>query len=146
MAVKYYCPLCGRRFVDWGAEKLQYKCPSETCNEEPLIKVGETVAEPEAKPDLKRTKKRKQAATPSALDIVEMDSTFIESDDVDEDEEGEDVEEEAEETDSPVVVATEDDDSDTDDALLVDDDDVDSDDDDTFADALDIGADDPDKV
>ena len=34
MAVKYECPECGRRFLEWGAEKFGFKCPvDENCPE-----------------------------------------------------------------------------------------------------------------
>lgn len=29
MAVKYECPECGRRFLEWGAEKVGFKCPND---------------------------------------------------------------------------------------------------------------------
>ena len=29
MAVKYECPECGRRFLEWGAEKSGFKCPND---------------------------------------------------------------------------------------------------------------------
>lgn len=29
MAVKYECPECGRRFLEWGAEKFGFKCPND---------------------------------------------------------------------------------------------------------------------
>lgn len=138
VAVKYYCPLCGRRFVEWGAEKMEFKCPTDVCKGGTLIPVGSSADELDDKPELKRTKKRKAAAAPTpppALDIVEIDSAFIESDDVDDDEEEDEIEEEP---DAPVVVPTEDDSGDDDGALLDDADVVDADDDDTFADALDI--------
>lgn len=38
MPLKYYCPKCDKRFVDWGAEKLGFKCPD--CANEALFKVG----------------------------------------------------------------------------------------------------------
>lgn len=38
MPLKYYCPKCEKRFVDWGAEKLGFKCP--TCVDEILFRVG----------------------------------------------------------------------------------------------------------
>ena len=59
VAVKYICPKCGRRFVDWGAEKLQYKCPSEACKEEPLVLLGSDEEAQEDRPPLKRSRKRK---------------------------------------------------------------------------------------
>ena len=38
MPLKYYCPKCEKRFVDWGAEKLGFKCPG--CTDETLYRVG----------------------------------------------------------------------------------------------------------
>lgn len=38
MPLKYYCPKCDKRFIDWGAEKLGFKCP--TCTGETLFRVG----------------------------------------------------------------------------------------------------------
>lgn len=38
MPLKYYCPKCEKRFIDWGAEKLGFKCP--TCSDETLYRVG----------------------------------------------------------------------------------------------------------
>ena len=29
MPVKYECPKCGRRFTEWGAEKVGFKCPKD---------------------------------------------------------------------------------------------------------------------
>ncbi|HDP36241.1 MAG TPA: hypothetical protein ENN29_14180 [Candidatus Hydrogenedentes bacterium] len=138
MAVKYICPKCGRRFVDWGAEKLDFKCPTEECEGETLVLPGSGDDEHDERPVLKRSKKRKAIVPPvvSDMDIAEMDGTFIESDDVDVDDEEEeeaDVEEEEE-----VVVAPTNDEVD-DDVLIDDDDAVDDEDDDTFTEALDIG-------
>lgn len=38
MPLKYYCPKCDKRFIDWGAEKLGFKCPD--CKDETLYRVG----------------------------------------------------------------------------------------------------------
>ncbi len=59
MAVKYHCPACtpdsGRRWVDWGAEKIKFKCPD--CGKD-LIQVGKNFdSAPSPKPTLKRKKK-----------------------------------------------------------------------------------------
>ena len=35
MAVKYHCRKCGKRFIDWGAEKLGFKCPD--CENEQVV-------------------------------------------------------------------------------------------------------------
>jgi hypothetical protein len=57
MAVKYYCPKCGRQFVEWGVLKLEFKCPTEDCEHETLLLF--TANELEDKPKPKRNKKRK---------------------------------------------------------------------------------------
>ena len=137
MAVKYICPVCGRRFVDWGAEKLGFKCPGEECKGATLILPGSGDEDQEDKPSLKRSRKRKVVAPP-VMDIADMDSTFIESDDDVDEEDDEEVELEEDD----VVVAKPIDDDTDDDVLLEDDDAVDEDGDDTFVDALDIGGDD----
>lgn len=140
MAVKYICPKCGRRFVDWGAEKLQYKCPSEECNGETLVLPGSENEEPEERPALKRSRKRKSGpSVASALDIVEMDGTFIESDDNVDDDDDDDVDLEE---DSAIEKEDESDDTDTESLLEDDDDAIEEEGDDTFADALDIDGDD----
>lgn len=42
MPVKYECPKCGRRFAEWGAEKLGFKCPQDDrC---PASAIGEDIA------------------------------------------------------------------------------------------------------
>lgn len=51
MPVKYHCPKCERRFVDWGAEKLEFRCPD--CEEE-LVVVGGTTGKTKSKPSLRR--------------------------------------------------------------------------------------------
>ena len=38
MPSKYYCPKCDKRFIDWGAEKLGFKCPD--CTDSTLYRVG----------------------------------------------------------------------------------------------------------
>ena len=57
MPIKYHCPSCNRRFVDWGAEKLEFKCPD--CEGEKLILVGADKESGAAsqKPSLKRSAK-----------------------------------------------------------------------------------------
>ena len=59
MAVKYQCPNCERRFVDWGAEKLGYKCPE--CGDSDLLRVGAPDEIGKAAPSLKRKKAAKAA-------------------------------------------------------------------------------------
>lgn len=59
MAVKYACSKCEKRYIDWGAEKLGFKCPD--CDGEELKLVGhEITATAKKKPSLKRKRKVKE--------------------------------------------------------------------------------------
>ncbi|NLV46864.1 MAG: hypothetical protein GXY07_20480 [Candidatus Hydrogenedentes bacterium] len=40
MVKKYHCPNCGRKFIEEGARKLNFKCPTEGCNHATLILPG----------------------------------------------------------------------------------------------------------
>lgn len=40
MPLKYHCPNCGRKFIEEGARKLDFKCPTEGCDQEKLIAPG----------------------------------------------------------------------------------------------------------
>lgn len=51
MSVKYHCPKCQRRFVDWGAQKLEFTCPD--CEVE-LVQLGGTTGKTKSKPSLRR--------------------------------------------------------------------------------------------
>ena len=65
MAVKYHCPKCEKRYVEWGAEKLGFKCPE--CDGEALLLVGQADAKPAPKkPKLKRKSKSKSKAKSKA--------------------------------------------------------------------------------
>lgn len=65
MPVKYECPKCEKRFVDWGAEKLRFKCP--TCIGEQLVRVGSLEDRPVRKPTLR---KRAKAEKPKEEEAV----------------------------------------------------------------------------
>jgi hypothetical protein len=60
MPVKYCCPKCEKRFVDWGAEKLNFRCPD--CVGEELVPVGGSVPAKKKAPSLKRKPRKKKAA------------------------------------------------------------------------------------
>lgn len=100
MAVKYECPKCGRRFIDWGAEKLGYKCPGcSGVGANDIIKLirigsGEDGDLPSA--SLRRRAKKEVIAVP-----VEEDFEAVVDDEVEEDEEL--VEEEVEEVEAVVI-------------------------------------------
>ena len=59
MAEKYYCPTCGCRYIDWGAEKLDFKCPTEGCEQNTLLLVGSDAGAKIEKPKRKRAAKSK---------------------------------------------------------------------------------------
>ena len=59
MAVKFHCKKCGKRFVEWGAQKLGFKCPD--CADEELVRVGMSDDKVLRKPSLKRRPRRTQA-------------------------------------------------------------------------------------
>lgn len=59
MAVKYHCKKCGKRFVEWGAQKLGFKCPD--CTDEELVRVGMADDKALRKPSLKRRPRRAAA-------------------------------------------------------------------------------------
>ncbi|HPO15368.1 MAG TPA: hypothetical protein PLI09_18135 [Candidatus Hydrogenedentes bacterium] len=56
MPVKYQCPKCERRFVEWGAQKLNFKCP--TCPNVELVKMGGAEGQLVQPPRLKRRPQR----------------------------------------------------------------------------------------
>tara|TARA_R110001592_G_scaffold267474_1_gene533545 strand:+ start:136 stop:453 length:318 start_codon:yes stop_codon:yes gene_type:complete len=60
MPLKYYCPKCSKRFVDWGAEKLGFKCPD--CDGETLYRVGTQPEGEERAPTLSKRPAKKAAA------------------------------------------------------------------------------------
>ena len=69
MPLKYYCPKCEKRFVDWGAEKLGFKCPE--CEDETLYRVGTQPDGDAEAPTLSKSaakRKTKAAAKPSKED------------------------------------------------------------------------------
>lgn len=66
MPVKFHCPKCGRRFVDWGAEKLGFKCPD--CDDEELVRVGVSEERPSRRASAKRGPRRVVPAAPVEVD------------------------------------------------------------------------------
>ncbi len=36
--IKYICPQCGKKFVEWGAQKFNFKCPN--CHDVELQRIG----------------------------------------------------------------------------------------------------------
>ena len=150
MSVKYECPKCGRRFTEWGAEKVGFKCPKDQwCSKDhpddvELVRVGQSEGGHSRRPSLKRTPKRKAAAAAAAARKIELteDETLVpdvetlESEDADGDEDGgsdgEDDDVQAEVGEEPVVIKGGDEDGDDDGGPEEDDDDATPDDDEDY--------------
>ena len=56
MALKYHCRKCGKKYVEWGADKLGFLCPQ--CDGEELVRVGGSGGAAPKKPSLKRTARK----------------------------------------------------------------------------------------
>lgn len=85
MAVKYHCRKCGKRFVEWGAEKLGFKCPD--CENEELVRVGVADEKVVRKPSLKRRPRRVVSAVSTMDDEgIGTDIEDIEMEDQEEEE------------------------------------------------------------
>ena len=75
MPLKYYCLKCDKRFVDWGAEKLGFKCPD--CEGQPLYRVG-THPDGEGAPSLSKSaaKRKAKPRVKVAVEEGEFDEEF----------------------------------------------------------------------
>ena len=72
MPLKFYCPKCEKRFIDWGAEKLGFKC--STCTGEALFRVGTHPDGEDGAPSLsKAAAKRKAKPKAKAKSVVKDD-------------------------------------------------------------------------
>jgi len=81
MAVKYHCKKCGKRFIDWGAEKLGYSCPD--CEGEKLVRVGLSEEKAVRRPSLKRKPRKSVPARHAAEEeILVPDIEEIEAEEV----------------------------------------------------------------
>jgi hypothetical protein len=97
MAVKYECPKCGRRFIDWGAEKLGYKCPGcSGVGAADIVKLIRIGSDEEAALPSATLRRRAKKAVVAAVPVPELEEPLDEE--VDEEEVVE--EEEAE----PVII------------------------------------------
>lgn len=56
MAIKYQCPKCKSRYVEWGAEKLGFNCPH--CEDQKLVRAGASGLLGDSAPTLKRRPKK----------------------------------------------------------------------------------------
>lgn len=97
MTIKFRCPKCDRKYIDWGAEKLGYLCPD--CKEElseigmeeadsktPSLKSGKAKAKAKTKPKAKTKAKAKAAPAEKSEDIsIDLDDTNGDSGGADDD-------------------------------------------------------------
>jgi len=95
--IKYQCPKCGRKFTEWGAEKVGLRCPNDEwsskekpCTEE-LVRVGSPDATPLEKPTLHRTKPRPVVPVVAPVPVEAETSAPLEEDLVSHGDEIEDV-------------------------------------------------------
>lgn len=89
MAIKYECPKCGRKFTEWGAEKLGFKCPhdafcpADAPDDIELVRAGSGEDQMPKRSSLKRKPARKPVAAPVAIahhDDDEDDADEVEVD------------------------------------------------------------------
>lgn len=118
MAVKYTCPKCGRRFTEWGAEKLGFKCPKdENCPKDAyddieLVRMGMSEDRAVKRPSLRKGARRLPAIlSPSVMsedevlvpDIEDIEAATELEEGIVADEEFEEVEAEADEEFEPAL-------------------------------------------
>ncbi|MFP4499516.1 MAG: hypothetical protein ACLFTT_00820 [Candidatus Hydrogenedentota bacterium] len=96
MPVKYECPKCGRRFAEWGAEKLGFKCPhDERCpasalgEDIRLTRVGTPEKTSQPAPSLRRQPKAPPAPEAEAREEPDPDDEPVEGEVLEDDEGGE---------------------------------------------------------
>lgn len=82
MPVKYQCPRCEKRFVEWGAEKLGFKCPD--CDGEELVRLGVREDQILQPPKLKRRPKGVGRMEDEEFALVGMEFDSEEEEDVEE--------------------------------------------------------------
>jgi hypothetical protein len=80
LAAKYHCPMCGRRFVEWGAQNLEFKCPGEGCDQAVLVLPGTGNDNIGVKPKSKRSKKTPVPVTNPEDRVRELDAELIDED------------------------------------------------------------------
>jgi len=104
MPLKFECPKCGRRFTEWGAEKVGFKCPTDEWSahdgeeDAELVRVGVSAKAGSKKPSLKRPTKKRASMAVTPLLAEEVDSV-PEDDPVVDDEDEDEVEDDGEELD-----------------------------------------------
>ena len=81
MPVKYHCPKCHRRFAEWGAEKVGYKCPhdnwcpKDATGEIALVRGGIVDEKPLKRPAAKRPTKKTSLV--EELDFDQGDEVLV---------------------------------------------------------------------
>ena len=100
MPVKYECPKCGRRFTEWGAEKVGFKCPKDQwCTKDhpedvELVRVGTSDEGLSRRPTLKRTPRKIAQPKQPAVELDEDEALVPDMEEIEADDEFDDEEEE----------------------------------------------------
>ena len=101
MPVKYECPKCGRRFTEWGAEKVGFKCPKDQwCSKDhpddiELVRVGSSDEGLSRRPTLKRTPRKIAQPKAPVMELDEDEALVPDVDEIEADDEFEEEEDEA---------------------------------------------------
>ena len=81
MPVKYHCPKCGKRFVDWGAEKVGFLCPH--CESVELLRIGAREEQLVQPPSLRRSTPSNRKSIPTEKEVLaEEEGTAAEVDEL----------------------------------------------------------------
>ncbi|MEA3364907.1 MAG: hypothetical protein U9Q79_04630 [Candidatus Hydrogenedentes bacterium] len=101
MPVKYECPKCGRRFTEWGAEKVGFKCPKDewSTKDHPddveLVRVGSSEEGLLRRPTLKRTPRKIAQPKQPVMEVDENEVLVTDMEEIeDQDEFGDEEDEE----------------------------------------------------
>lgn len=89
MPVKYTCPKCGRKFSEWGAEKVGFRCPDDEWrpkdhpDDVELVRVGSPEDRASKRPSLKRGARRIPLAVAAGvgedIDSADFEESEIEA-------------------------------------------------------------------
>lgn len=82
MPVKFECPKCEKRFVEWGAQKLNFQCP--TCAGEPLVRVGTADDRPVKRPSLRRRGRPDKVKVEEVLEVEAIEPELAEEEEPEE--------------------------------------------------------------
>jgi hypothetical protein len=133
MPVKYECPKCGRRFTEWGAEKVGFKCPKDqwSTKDHPddveLVRVGSSEEGLSRRPTLKRTPRKIAQPKQPVMELDEDEVLVPDMEEIEAEDEFAEEEDEALPIDGEVAQAATESDEEADVAEIDDEDETDED-------------------